>query len=466
MKHKLLSLFLVAVVALFSLPVLAQDAEMPAILTLPDQIAEGRPVTITVSNMPASDQAEGRAAWEAQAARFTALYPNVTIEGLELQYDPASYVALAAANQLPTLFMTYFTEPSKFIPQGVVADIGQYIEAAGVADVFNPSALALASDSEGGIYGIPLNAYALGLAYNIPLLEAAGFSGAPTTWDELVSMATALNDSDNGVSGFAFINDGSGASGWQYTNIAYGFGTANDELIARNEDGSYSATYGSGDAVTAMEFVKALQWEHGVLPGSSLGWVQMTEALVADRVAMMVYAGDQFNFAFQNFPDADLSKYGYAPMPAGPEGSVSLIGGNLYMVAASADADQQEAATYFQLWRQFDPAEVAADLEANTSAIGQPVLPMYVGEYQEAWEAFRAPYNDLPVENYAAFNDAVEAGLVTLQPELNIAVQAYYSEIGIVVSEVLSNEGVDVAARMAESAETFESFVLADLAGQ
>ena len=134
------------------------------------------------------------------------------------------------------------------------------------------------------------------------------------------------------------------------------------------------------------------------------------------------------------------------------------------MVSGSATDDQKEAATYFQLWRQFDPEEVKASLEATSEAVGAPSVPLYVGDYQTAWEDFRVPYNKLPVENYALFNDAIKSGEVTLQPEPVTAVQDYYGEVGIVVSEVLSNESVDVAARLAQSAEEFQSFVLDALA--
>ncbi|MBZ0282156.1 MAG: extracellular solute-binding protein [Anaerolineae bacterium] len=462
MKPKLLIVlvFVVAAIGLQILPVLGQEAAaIPDVLTLPEQIAGGRDVTITVSNMYSVDQAELRAQWEAQAQRFMDRYPNVTIEGLELQYDAAAYVALAAGNQLPTLFLTYFTEPSKFIDQGVVADISPYFETAGISDVFNPEILSITSQDE-SIYGIPLNAYALGLAYNIEMLAAAGYDAPPTTWEELAEMAAALTNRDANVAGFAFINDGSAATGWHFTNIAYGFGATQTDIIRPNDDGTFSAAYGEGATVEALSFVQNLRWTGDVLPGATLDWGSISEALVSDRVAMAIYAGDQFNFVHFQFPDADLSKFGYAPAPAGPNGRITLTGGNVWMVSSSATADQQEAATYFQLWRQFDPAEIQTALESTNEAIGMPVLPMYVGDYQTQWEAFRAPYNILPVENYTLFNEAIKSGEVQLQPEPLTAVQDYYSEIGVIVSEVLSNQDVDVATRLAESAEEFQSFVL------
>ncbi|MEP7293354.1 MAG: hypothetical protein ABI835_16340, partial [Chloroflexota bacterium] len=125
-----------------------------------------------------------------------------------------------------------------------------------------------------------------------------------------------------------------------------------------------------------------------------------------------------------------------------------------------ATPDQQEAATYFQLWRQFDPEEMQAAIETTTEAIGMPTLPLFVGDYQAQWTAFRAAYNKLPVENYAPFVDAVTSGQVAIEVEPSPDVQDYYSEVGVVVSEVLSDESVDPATRLAQSAEEYQAFAL------
>lgn len=462
-SYRRMSLFLVAIFAMFSAQIFAVSAQdaapVPDVLMLPEEIAGGEPVTITVAEMPSADQPEALATWQETAQRFMDLYPNVTIEGTELQYDPAAYTALIAGNQLPTLFRAYFTEPPKFISQGAVADLSPYLEAAGITGVFNPAILDVMSEGE-AIYGIPKDAYALGLAYNIPMLEAAGFDGPPETWEELAEMAVAMTDRDNNVAGFAFINDGSGATGWHFTNIAYGFGATPQDIITDNGDGTYTATFDQGATVDAMEYVQDLRWEYDVLPGATLDWGSISEALVSNRVAMAIYAGDQFNWVYTQFPDANLADFGYAATPAGPNGRITLSGGNLWMVAASATEGEQEAAAYFQLWRQFDPVEMQTAIEVTTEAVGMPTLPMFVGDYQDQYEAFREPYNKLPVENYAPFVDAVTGGEVTIQAEPDPNVQDYYLEIGTLVSEVLSVEDVDVQSRLTEIAQDFQAFVL------
>jgi hypothetical protein len=133
------------------------------------------------------------------------------------------------------------------------------------------------------------------------------------------------------------------------------------------------------------------------------------------------------------------------------------------MIDSNASADEQEAAFYFQVWRQFDPkwieATIISDSEAGR-AVGQPVLPLYVGDYQTAIESFRSQYDVLPVENYVLFNDAVKSGEQQLQAEPPAAAQDYYAELGILVSEVLANDGVNVADRLSEVATDFQAFVL------
>ncbi|ADU29311.1 ABC transporter substrate-binding protein [Evansella cellulosilytica] len=51
---------------------------------------------------------------------------------------------------------------------------------------------------EGHRYGIPLDVHPLTLFYNVDLLEAAGYSEPPTTYDELVEMSLAVQEATDG----------------------------------------------------------------------------------------------------------------------------------------------------------------------------------------------------------------------------------------------------------------------------
>ncbi len=442
-------------------------AAMPALIKMPEQIAGGRPVNITVIGKPPESQLAALESWNAQVARFQATYPNVTIEGIDYAYSPDSFAALVAGNQVPTLFEVYLTDLGKTVDQGVGTDLTSFYTAQGLQEVFNPNILAIASH-DGKIYGIPRFAYAMGLGYNIAMLKAAGFDAPPTTWEELTTMSQKLTKRDEGIAGFSFITDGSNATGWQFTTIAYTFGTKQADLVATKPDGSYTAGFATGAPVAALDYIKNLRWQYDVLPRENLDWAKNGEVLATGRTAIAVMAGDQFNWIRMTFPDVDMSQFGFAPLPVGPDGkSVSLVGGNIAMVSAAASADEQEAAVYFRLWTQFDPAEIQIGYELSQKdpqfVIGAPTLPLYVGEYQQSNESLQEQYANLPTQNYELFRNAVSSGAVGLELEPVIAGQEYYGAMGAVISAILTDQSVEPATSVKEAADIFQTNVLDQL---
>jgi ABC-type glycerol-3-phosphate transport system substrate-binding protein len=434
---------------------------------MPDQIAGGRPVTISVTNKPPETDTIALQTWTDQVARFNKLYPNVTVEGLEYTYGPDTFAALIAGDQVPTLFQVYLTDPRKYIDAGVAADISGIFDANKLRSVYNTDIinLTIANDK---VYGLPYNAYAMGLGYNIPMLKAAGFDKPPATWDELRTMAKALTNRDAGVSGFSFINDGANAGGWHFTVLAYTFGATPADIIKDEGDTKYTAGFGTGSEVDALNFVKELRWTDDVLPRETLDWGGNGTALATGTAAMALMAGDQYKWIKSSFPETDMSTIGFAPIPAGPGGSVSLTGGDMYMVSAAATDDEKEAATYFELWRLFDPNEEMSSLEGQKAqanvVIGGPALPLFTGDYQAARTAFDTPYYNLPIENYSSFIDGISAGTVKLQVEPVPAGQDYYAAVGAAVSTILTDETADPATVLADTANTFQTTVLDHLA--
>lgn len=442
-----------------------ETGALPAVINFPDQIAGGNPVEITVVQKPADSQPEAVAAWEEQVARFQEMYPNVTIEGTDYAYAPDSFAALVAGNQVPTLFEVYLTDPSKMIEQGVAMDLTPFIEAQGLNEVINPDILDI-SAQDGLYYGIPRFAYAMGLAYNMDMLKEAGYDAPPATWDELAEMAQVLTNRDEGVAGFSFITDGSGATGWHQTTLGYNFGLDNADIVAIADDGSYQANFGDGAMLDSLNFVHDLRWDYDVLPRENLDWPLNGEALATGRAAMVVMAGDQYTWIRQTYPDAPIEVLAFAPMPSNDK-SVSLVGGNIAMISSAATPEEAEAAVYWRLFTQFDPDEILANYESGQSdptvVVGAPTLPLYIGAYQDASQALMAQYANLPVENYALFLNAISSGKATLQPEPLVAGQEFYGALGSVVSTIVADEGADPAAVLQQAVETFQTNVLDQL---
>src|SRR5579871_853453 len=295
----------------------ASSAALPSsVVKMPDQIAGGRPVTISVTNKPPASDAVGLQAWSDQVARFEKAYPNVTVNGSEYTYAPDTFAALVAGGQVPTLFRVYLTDPQKYIDLGVAADITKIVDANNLRKIFTPDILNLGI-KDNKVYGLPHGAYAMGLGYNIPMLKAAGISAPPTTWDELRADAKKLTDRSKGVSGFSFINDGSGAAGWHFTIISYTFGAKPTDLITPNGNGIYTAGFGKGAPVDALTFIKQLRWTDDVLPRDTLDWAGNGTTLATGKAAMVLMAGDQYGWIKTQFKDVDMSTLGFAPIPSG-----------------------------------------------------------------------------------------------------------------------------------------------------
>lgn len=449
-------LLLVALVLLTALPAAAQTIELP--LNLPETIAEGRPVEITVSACIGEDQQEQRNAFDAQLARFSAVYPNVSVTRTQYCFSPESLAALVAGGNLSTVFGVPATEYRRLIADGTALNLAPYFEAFGLEGVYNPTLMVLLSDAEGNPYGFPEFSYAQGIGWDIAALTEAGFDAPPQTWAELGEMAPKLADPATGRAAFAMFLQG-GAGGWHFTNLAYGFGAT--ELIRDNGDGTFTAVYGEGPAVEAMQFLKDLRAQNA-LP-LDLSSNPTFEVVDGRAVIFMSPADGSIGWLRVNMPDVDLKKYGYTAVPAAPDGKrYTLTGGSAQMIFSGATPDQQEAAVIFQVWRTLSPDEFAPSREIfqNTQAGGgTPVLPVYAGEVQKAVEAFDAQFITMPVENYAGFYDALNAGEIVLIPEPPFA-QDFYVAIAEVMTSVLTDPNADVAALMADSAARFQSGIL------
>jgi multiple sugar transport system substrate-binding protein len=444
----------------------AAAAEEPVVsapegaIIFPDQIAGGRDVEITVVGIPSESNPTGLADWKAAVARFEAKYPNVKVTGDEYTYAPDTFPALVAGDQVPTVFQAYLTDREMMVTQGIAADLTSFYKASQLDQVYNPNLLSLVSDG-GKTYGMPIGAYVMGLAYNIQMLEDAGYDAPPTTWEELGPMAQKLTNRDAGVAGFSFIRGEPHQAGWHGTVIAYNFGLDDAAIVTKAADGKYTAGFDNAQTLAALNYIKDLQWKYDALPRELLEWPTNGEVLATGQAAMVLMAGGQLEWIKQTYPDVDMTQFGFAPLPAGPDGKmVSLGGGDVAYVNAKATPDQIEAGFYYRLFYQFDEGEVKARYEATrtnpTAVIGMPSYPIYVGPFQEKIDALTREFANLPVENYELFNKAD----IGLQNEPQTAGQDYYATLGNVIGLIVSDQNTDPAAALTDASNTFQTNIL------
>lgn len=401
--------------------------------------------------------------------RFQQKYPNVKVVPQHYKYSVDTFVPLAESGQLPTIFETWFTEPQKLIAGGFVKDVTDELVQLGWIDKMNPSVRQLLSDKNGRVYGVPRDAYALGLMLNVALFREAGLVDAnglpkyPKTWQELAETAKIIKEKTGQAGMVILAKDNAG--GWHFTNIAWSFG-ARFEV---QKDGKWIAQIDTPEVKAALQFVRDLKWKYDVLTPdpTSEDWGTGFRGIGTGTAAMYLAAQDAVNQPTMTYglPVEDLA---LVPVPAGPGGQYSLMGGTPYMFAANATKDEVLAALgYLEIMGKApvltdDVIEGLKADAANRKANGVPVIPTFPAwtdpEYLKVQEEILAEYRNVDMRLYQDYYDVIKKPGV-LRPEEPMLAQDLYAELTKVLQAVLTDENADIDALLARAQKNFQSLL-------
>ncbi|KUO74095.1 MAG: sugar ABC transporter substrate-binding protein [Clostridia bacterium BRH_c25] len=384
---------------------------------------------------------------------FNAKYPNVKVVPAYYKYATDTFVSLAESGNLPTVFESWYTEPQKLIEGEFVKDITAELKELGWDNAMNPTIKDLLS-KDGKIYGIPRDGYALGLMINVELFEKAGLVDAngvpqyPKTWDELAQTAKTIKDKTGSAGICILAKDNAG--GWHYSSIAWAFG-AHMEV---EKDGKWIAQLNSPENIAAMSFVKDLQWKYGVLTANPTNedWGTGFKALGTGEAAMYIGANDAVNQPTQ-VNKLDVKKLALVPLPAGPGGQYSLMGGTPYMFSAKATSEEVKAALkYIEIMGKAPVAteESIAGMDADAKskvASGTPVIPDFPAwtapDFLKAKEEVIAKNSNVDMALYNDYYSMLkkQGNLHLEEPKLT---QDMYAELTKVLQAVLTDKNADV----------------------
>lgn len=194
--------------------------------------------------------------------------------------------------------------------------------------------------NEGGTFGLPLQIESSVLFYRADLFEAAGLSGPPTTTAELLEYASKLHGGN--VAGFAMRGRGAAATS-QTVNLLYSFG---GEWL----DADGKSALASPESIAAHEFYAELMRNYGPPGPANLHWAEVT-SLFAQGQAAMIFDANVFRPIMEDPAQAiDVVRANtrYAPLPAGPAGSVPGV--LVWGMSINHASQNAEAAWYFIQW--------------------------------------------------------------------------------------------------------------------
>lgn len=404
---------------------------------------------------------------EKRREEFMKKYPDIVIERDSWNYSVDTFLPKAAANQLPTVFYIPFTEVSKVVDAGYVADVTKYMEEYGYTEHLTDDMLEIIT-RDGKIYSIPISAYAFGLSVNRDVLGKAGYLDEngyvkfPATWEELGEMAGTIK-AKTGKAGF-IMPTMNNVGGWHFTNIAWAFGTE----FMKKENGKWKATFDSKECAAALQFISDLKWKYNALSDNMFIDLEEARTMIASgQGAMMLAApseGNLKNFVINNGMPAETLSVG--AVPAGPGGRFALMGGSLDAVSANATDKQIEAV--FK-WLEFTGATANVD-EVSLAAVedsvktrfenGEPIFEKTIfniwksgNAYEEKNKIF-AKYANTDLSYYSEYMNAKD---VTIKPEEPVACQELYSILDNCIQEVIENKNADVSKILKQAAKDFQT---------
>jgi multiple sugar transport system substrate-binding protein len=253
----------------------------------------------------------------------------------------------------------------------------------------------------GNRYGIPFGSSGNVIFRRADLLEPAGFTEPPTTWEEMADMARAINDPPNlyGM-GFALSNVGDGNL---TTTILQSWGGR----IA--DDEGKTCTIDSPETRAFLEWITTA-YNDGIFPPGATTWDGAGDnvAYQSGQAGFIANPGSVYLWMRDNDPDlAESTKY--SAYPSGPAMRVASVGANVRVIPADSPHKEQ-AMDLFRNLAQEDFME-----EYYYNAIYGPV-----GE----------AYADAPIfsesEVHIGLNDLVHNGTFGAFPDVDNAAFAEY----------------------------------------
>ncbi len=399
---------------------------------------------------------------------FNTLYPNVVIQPAQYRYAVDTFVSLAESGQLPPIFAGWFTEPQKLINNGFVKDITSELKSLGWDTRMNSSIKNILS-KDGKIYGVPRDAYALGLMLNVELFREAGLVDRngiplyPKTWDELAQTAKIIKDKTGSAGLCLLARDNAG--GWHFSNIAWSFGA----VFEVQKNGKWIAQVNSPEVAAAMEYVKSLKWTYDVLTADPTNedWGTGFRAIGTGTAAMYIAAQDAVNqpTLVNGLPVADLA---LVPVPAGPKGQYSLMGGTPYMFANNAASEEVMGALHYLEIMGRAPVvneRTIAGLRADAAMRrneGVPVIPSFPAWTDPAYlKAQQDAINEFRNVDMRLYNDyfTIVAQESNLRVEEPMLAQDLYRELTNVLQAVLTDRNANVQTLLDGAQRNFQQLL-------
>ncbi len=237
-----------------------------------------------------------------------------------------------------------------FASAGQLVDITEYVRALPYADDLTPAHMGLGM-YEGRNYAVPTAVDGSFIAYNVDLFEQAGLDpdNPPSTWDEMLEAARAINALGDDIYGYWFSMGCAGCNA--FTFLPFIWASGGDVL---SDDYSEATLLEDPIVRAALEFYNTI-WEEGLVPeGASIdNGSNFVNAFAAGNIGMAGLGNFALAIYQNDHPDLNFDIF---HIPGKDGGSASFGGGDV--IAIPSGTEHAEEAWRFIEWTMSEEPQI------------------------------------------------------------------------------------------------------------
>lgn len=379
------------------------------------------PVTVTYWHAYNEEGPESETLNTVVIPAFEAEHPSITIEAVAYPYDDLRQILITstAGGTLPCLVRSDIIWVPELAELGVLAPLDERMDDFDEIAATTYGGVLATNLWDGNYYGLPLDTNTRVLMYNQASLDAAGVAGPPETFEELQRLGESLD----GQEMFAFADNGT--SGWNMLPwIWSGGGALTDDEIT-----TASGHLNSPESVAAVEMLVDLH-DQGAIPDLILGaddGVATSVGLPQGQYATILDGPWMFPIFEAEYADFDLQT---AMVPAGPGGSISVVGGeDIVMTESCPEPEAAVEVIRYMLSESAQTAMAEVGQMPVLAGLGETLTDIqpYYAIFAEQLETARprTPHPQYPQIEEILSNEIQRAfrGEATVQEALDSAAQ-------------------------------------------
>lgn len=281
---------------------------------------------------------------------------DITVVPYDQIQSKATLDVQSGTNQFDVI-QYWYTNVGALAEAGALEDVTDWIDSNEAIDKddFLPNLLDAYTVYDGRNYGLPIDGDTHVLFYNKEIFERNGITEPPTTWEEYAQVAAKITEAEKGDGVYGAAELGAKNA----FNIGSTFFNRLATFSAEPID-SQRPDLSTPEAEAAAESM--LDLAPAALPSPlEIGFEQALPQFLGGKVAMMEFWTDLGVFAQDPEQSKIVDAWGVAPLPVGPEGSVSGALDAGWAVGISPNAADQDLAKDF--------VEYATSAEANEQLV-------------------------------------------------------------------------------------------------